>query len=224
LKSELPSWYLSNFVNQPMGNAVLGIFLDTETNGLNPYKHKVIEIAFQIYDVLSGELKDEFQSIVSMSPEEWQRSDPESLQVNGFKWNEVQQGVPAFEVGSQIQDCFAKNGIKRGKAVFICQNPSFDRIYFSQLVDPDVQEKLGWPYHWLDLASMYWSEAMKKGAMGTGKYPWETGFSKDKIAVAMQLPTEEQPHRAMNGVKHLLLCYKELVGFPGILHSDRHPR
>jgi oligoribonuclease len=197
-----------------LDEVVLGIFLDTETNGLNAKKHKIIEIAFQILDVFNGEVKDTFQSVVSVSPEDWQKSDPESLQVNGFKWEEVVQGLPPLVVGTKIQESFAKNGIKRGKAVFICQNPSFDRVYFSQLIDTDLQEKLHWPYHWLDLASMYWVEAMKKGASGTGNYPWETGYSKDKIAVTYQLPKEEQPHRAMNGVKHLLLCYKSVVGFP----------
>ncbi len=195
---------------------MLGIFLDSETNGLNFYKHRIIEIAFQILDLFNGELIDEFQTVVAVTPEEWQRSDPESLQVNGFKWEEMAQGLSPALVGNQIQECFIKNRIKRGEAVFICQNPSFDRIFFAQLVDPDIQEKLRWPYHWLDLASMYWNEAMKKGALGTGKYPWTTGFSKDKIAQAYLLPTEEQPHRAMNGVKHLLLCYKTVVGFPGV--------
>ncbi len=195
---------------------MLGIFLDTEANGLNPKKHKIIEIAYEVIDVFSGELKDSFHSTVSMSSEDWQKSDPESLQVNGFKWEEIETGQNASEVGRQIQASFAKNKIKRGEAVFICQNPSFDRVYFSQLVDPDLQEKLLWPYHWLDLASMYWTEAMKKGALGTGKYPWQTGFSKDKIARAYQLAEEEQPHRAMNGVKHLLLCYQTIIGFPGI--------
>lgn len=198
---------------------MLGIFLDTEANGLNPYKHKIIEIAFQILDMFDGQLKDTFHSVISVSPEDWQRSDPESLQVNGFIWEEVSQGSSAETVGQKIQECFTKNRIKRGEAVFICQNPSFDRIYFSQLIDPDVQEKLLWPYHWLDLASMFWSEAIKKSALGIGKYPWETGYSKDKIALSYQLPPEEQPHRAMNGAKHLLLCYKTVVGFPGRFKS-----
>lgn len=198
-----------------MEEAVLGIFLDTETNGLNAKKHKTIEIAFQILDVFDGELKDSFHTIASISPQDWKLSDPESLAVNGFKWEEVAQGIPHAIVGEKIQESFSRNKIKRGEAVFICQNPSFDRVYFSQLVDTDLQEKLRWPYHWLDLASMYWVDAMAKGALKTGKYPWETGFSKDKIAQTLQLPKEEQPHRAMNGVKHLLLCYEAIVGFPG---------
>jgi oligoribonuclease len=199
---------------------VLGIFLDTETNGLNFYKHKVIEIAFQIVDLVNGELKERFHSVVSVSPEEWQKSDPQSLQVNGFTWEEVARGWAPSVTGNKLQESFAKHRIKHGEAVFICQNPSFDRVYFSQLIDPEIQEKLHWPYHWLDLASMYWNEAMKKGALGTGKYPWETGFSKDKIATAYQLPTEEHPHRAMNGVKHLLLCYQTIVGFPGAFKAQ----
>lgn len=196
---------------------MLGIFLDTETNGLNPQKHRVVEIAFQIVDVLNGQVKDTFESLVQVTPEEWLKSDPESLRVNGFSWEEVAKGILPMTVGATIQEAFARNGIKRGKAVFICQNPSFDRVFFSQIIDPDLQEKLLWPYHWLDLASMYWAESMKKGSSGQGNYPWETGFSKDKIAIAHSLPREEQPHRAMNGVKHLLLCYKAVIGFPQVL-------
>lgn len=193
---------------------MLGIFLDSETNGLNSRKHRIVEIAFKIVDVLNGEVIDTFESLVSVTQEEWAKSDPMSLKVNGFTWEEASKGLAPTLVGSQIQEKFAKNGIKRGEAVFICQNPSFDRIYFSQLVDPDVQEQLLWPYHWLDLASMYWAGSIKKGAAGLGNYPWETGYSKDKIAIAHSLPKEESPHRAMNGVKHLLLCYKAVIGFP----------
>ncbi|MBS0604391.1 MAG: 3'-5' exonuclease [Verrucomicrobia bacterium] len=193
---------------------MLGIFLDSETNGLNSQKHRIVEVAFKIVDILDGRVLDTFESLISVTPEEWKKSDPDSLHVNGFTWEEVLKGVSPAVVGEKIRETFAKNRIKRGEAVFICQNPSFDRVFFSQLIDADIQEKLLWPYHWLDLASMYWVESMKRGASGTGNYPWETGFSKDKIAIAHSLPREEQPHRAMNGVKHLLLCYEAVVGFP----------
>ncbi len=194
--------------------SVLGIFLDTETNGLNLRRHKVVEIALKIIDITTGEFKDSFESLVSTSPEEWNISDPESLRVNGFTWEEIVKGKPAQEVGQSIITCFAKNQIKRGEAVFICQNPSFDRAFFSQLVDPDMQEKFLWPYHWLDLASMFWVKAMESASQGKGHFPWKTGLSKDKIAQAYQLPSEASPHRAMNGVNHLILCYTAVVGFP----------
>ena len=196
---------------------MLGIFLDTETNGLNPLRHSLLEIAFKIIDVNSGEIKEEFQSIVAQPLEVWEKSDKESLKVNGFTWEEVQKGLPAQEVARMIQEIFARVGVKRGKAVFICQNPSFDRAFFSLLIDPDLQEKLLWPYHWLDLASMYWAKTIARGKIDPRLFPWETGFSKDRIASASALPGEEKPHRALKGVEHLLLCYRTIIGFPSEL-------
>lgn len=193
---------------------MLGIFLDTETSGLNPQKQRVLEIAYKVLDVFTGEIKAEYQTIVYQPPEEWAKSDPASLKINGFTWEEVSQGKQASLVAQEIIETFKKLDIKRGSAVFICQNPSFDRAFCSQLIDADIQEKLNWPYHWLDLASMYWAEAIRHGKTNPKLYPWETGFSKDKIATAHHLPGESKPHRAMNGVNHLLLCYHAVIGFP----------
>ncbi len=192
---------------------VLAVFLDTETNGLNHQKHKILEIALQIIDLKTGEKKGEYQSLLRQTAEGWERSDPESLRINGFTWDEVVQGKSARLASQEIIDLFAQVGIRRKKAVFICQNPSFDRAFFSQLIDADTQELLSWPYHWLDLASMYWAITLRQAKQGEGPLPWETGVSKDSIAAAYHLPAEAKPHRAMNGVAHLILCYEAVVGW-----------
>jgi oligoribonuclease len=193
---------------------VLGIFLDTETNGLNPFVHRVLEVAFKIVDLTSGEIRDSYQTIVKQSVSEWNRSDPSSLKVNGFTLEEMtEKGVSPDKVASEITNLLQKNHIRRESAVFICQNPSFDRTFFSQLISPDIQEQLKWPYYWLDFASMYWAEAMREGKINRQKLPWNTGFSKDKIASTYNLPSESSPHRAMNGVDHLLVCYQKVIGF-----------
>jgi oligoribonuclease len=193
---------------------VIGVFLDTETNGLNSKIHKILEIALKIVDLKTGQLKEEYQSLVIQPIESWEKSDQESLRINGFTWQEVSQGKSPRHVSQSIIDLFTKHEVRRKKAVFICQNPSFDRVFFSQLIDPDTQELLNWPYHWLDLASMYWAVTMEKAKEKKGPFPWDTGFSKDLIASHYQLPEEEKPHRAMNGVNHLLLCYQAVVGYP----------
>lgn len=193
---------------------MLGIFLDTETNGLNPHKHKILEIAYKILDVKTGDLKHSFESIIAQPQEEWKKSDPESLKITGFTWEEVCQGKKIDHIARLIVMTFNEWNIKQKEAIFICQNPSFDRAFFSQIVDPDLQESLKWPYHWLDLASMFWAENVQKGKSHLASYPWETGVSKDIISAAYQLPPEVKPHRAMNGVDHLLLCYEAVVGFP----------
>jgi DNA polymerase-3 subunit epsilon/oligoribonuclease len=193
---------------------VLGIFLDTETNGLNSQIHRILEIAYKVVDLQTGEVKEAYESLIAQPIEAWEKSDQESLRINGFQWEEVSQGRTPRNVSQHIIDSFTQLGVRRKKAVFICQNPSFDRVFFSQLIDSDTQELLSWPYHWLDLASMYWALAIDRAKLGQGPFPWETGFSKDLIASRYHLPGESKPHRAMNGVSHLLLCYKAVVGFP----------
>ncbi len=193
---------------------MLGIFLDTETNGLNPQFHKIIEVAFKIVDLATGTIQEEYHTIIHWPFEDWEKSDPESLRINNFTWEEVQAGKSPAVTAQEIIQCFNRWNIQRKKAVFICQNPSFDRVFFSQLISPDTQERLHWPYHWLDLASMHWALSMEKAKTKNGPLPWEIGVSKDLIASFHNLPPEEKPHRAMNGVSHLLLCYKAVVGYP----------
>ncbi|HSX11184.1 MAG TPA: 3'-5' exonuclease [Chlamydiales bacterium] len=193
---------------------MIGVFLDTETNGLNSAHHKIVEIAFKIVDLTNGSIKEEYQTLIAQPIEAWEKSDQDSLRINGFTWNEVSKGLTPRHVSQSIIDIFTRWGIRRKKAVFICQNPSFDRVFFSQLIDSDTQELLSWPYHWLDLASMYWAVTLTNAKQHKGPLPWETGFSKDLIASHYKLPTEAKPHRAMNGVAHLLLCYQAVVGFP----------
>lgn len=193
---------------------MLGIFLDTEANGLDSNKHKIIEIAFKIVDLSTGKTCDQFEKIISMSEDDWKKSDASSLEVNGFTWEDIQKGLSSDLVASNIKQIFEKNNVVRGEAVFICQNPSFDRIFFSQLINIDSQEKLKLPYHWLDLASMFWSTAMEKSKNNKDLLPWKTGYTKDKIAKHYKIGSEQTPHRAMNGVDHLIKCYEAVVGFP----------
>lgn len=192
---------------------MLGIFLDIEANGLNSKIHRILELALRIVDLQNGRFLGEYQSLLSLPIEAWEKSDQESLRVNGFKWDDIIHGKTPRLVAQEIIDLFAALGIRRKKAVFICQNPSFDRAFFSQLIDPDTQELLSWPYHWLDLASMYWALSLKH-PLENRPLPWETGLSKDTIAAQYQLPGEAKPHRAMNGVSHLILCYEAVVGYP----------
>jgi DNA polymerase-3 subunit epsilon/oligoribonuclease len=196
------------------GDRVLGVFLDTETNGLNSRVHRILEIAYRVVDLRDGTEVGNDHTIIAQPIEVWEKSDPESLKVNGFTWAEICKGRAAHHVAQNIINAFSGMGIQRKKAVFICQNPSFDRVFFSQLIDSDTQELLNWPYHWLDLASMFWALALNRAKTGQGPLPWETGLSKDLIAAHYHLAAEEKPHRAMNGVDHLLLCYRAVVGFP----------
>lgn len=181
-----------------------GIFLDIEATGLDAFKHKPIDIAFKIVDLRSGTVLGEYQSIVLQTREQWDKSDPYSLEINEFTWEIVSTGKPASQIADEIKKIFLRCGVKRGRTVFICQNPSFDRAFFSQIIDVYAQEKLNWPYHWLDFASMYWALKWARDV------PDVVSLSKNDIAQQFGLPPEAYPHKAMNGVNHLIQCYEKL--------------
>lgn len=192
---------------------MLAIFLDLETTGLDSKKHCVIDAAFKVIDISTGLEKCTYQSVVIQPVSAWDLRDPSSIEVNGFTWEKIQTGKPADLIKQEIITLFTEVGIERGKAVFICQNPSFDRPFFAQLIDVYTQEALNWPYHWLDFASMYWALLTEKSKEGGIPFPSEMNLSKNAIAKLYNLPTEDRPHCAINGVNHLILCYKTVVGF-----------
>src|SRR5581483_5871150 len=108
---------------------MLGIFLDQETTGLDSSKHRVLEVAFRVIDLETGEEKVSFDSVVLQPKEVWDARDPQSIVINGFTYEEVMRGKSEKELGIEIQKVLQGVGIRRGNSVFICQNPSFDRPF-----------------------------------------------------------------------------------------------
>ncbi len=188
------------------------VFLDLETTGLDPKSHCVIDIAFKIIDISSGQTLAQYQSIVKQNEKAWSTHDPISLQINGYTWELVQTGKDSALVEQEVIDLFKTHEIVRGKSIFICQNPAFDRIFLSQLIPIAKQEQLLWPYHWLDLASMYWALMVKKYSEHNLPFPEAMSLSKNEIAKYYNLSSEAHPHLAINGVDHLIECYQAVLG------------
>lgn len=189
------------------------IFLDTETTGTDPSMHRILEIAFKLIDLPSGTEKLTYQAIVKQSMDVWKKRDPVSVEINGFTWEKTQQGKDEAVVSQEIMKIFDDYHVERNKAVYICQNPAFDRSFFGQLVSFHLQEQKKWPYHWLDLASMYWALEIEACRRDKRAFPKELPISKNAIAKRYQLSSESEPHEALNGVDHLILCYRAVVGF-----------
>lgn len=192
---------------------MLGIFLDIETTGLDASRHHAIDVALKILDLASGQEKVSYQRVVKLAEENWNLRDPVSMEINGYTWEMIEKGQALSEIRDEIITLFLQQQVIRGKAVYICQNPSFDRGFFSQIIDVYAQERLHWPYHWLDFASMYWALVVKKAKSEHSALPDSMNLSKNAIASAYGLPEETSPHRAMNGVNHLIQCYEKVVGF-----------
>lgn len=185
---------------------MLGIFLDTEANGLDWQIHCMIEISFIVVDLKRGEEVASYSSLIRIEEEEWKRSDPVSLSFTGITWGDLQKGKERSVIKKEILEIFEKTGVSRKTAIFIGQNPSFDRILLSSLISISEQESLKWPYLWLDLASMFFAKEATHTNIDTLE------LSKDKIAKFYNLPPEKRPHRALRGVEHLITCYNTVVG------------
>lgn len=202
---------------------MLAIFLDIETTGLDFFRHRSIDFALKIIDVSTGIEKYTFHSVIKQPQEMWDKRDLASMQINGFTWEKVQTGLEEIEVKRQIIKIFADLGISRSRAFYICQNPAFDRGFFSQIIDVYTQEQLNWPYRWLDFASMFWALQVKEAKQLHEALPIEINLSKNAIAEHYHLPLETIPHSALNGVNHLILCYQTAIGFGNLTFTAPPP-
>lgn len=194
---------------------MLAIFLDIEATGLDSFRHSPIDIALKVIDTTSGIEKGSYQSVILQTPEVWDKRDLYSMEINGYLWEDLLLGKSPAQVKEEILKLFKSLNITRGKAVFICQNPSFDRGFFTHIIDVYTQEKLNWPYHWLDFASMYWALLAQNTKKNKLPFPETLNLSKNEIAKLYDIPPEASPHKAMNGVDHLIACYKAVVGMGG---------
>lgn len=181
-----------------------GIFLDCEANGTDFLKHHMLEIAYRIIDLETDTELVSYEAMIAHPKDVWESSNPRSLKVNGILFEELQMGKLPSLVKQEILAQFEKLAIHRENAVFICHNPSFDRGFFQKLMGVDTLEEIHAPYHWLDLASMFW--VLK------GHHKENFSLRKDHICDSLGIEKEVMPHKAMNGCNSLIDCYYALLG------------
>lgn len=194
------------------------IFLDAETGGLDAGKNPLLEIALKVVNAFSGELLGEYQSYVKIPRERWSCCHPRALEANGITRMDTLYGKNSDIIRNEIARLFQSLKIHKNNSCYICQNPTFDRGFFRQIFPEEVQTQLRWPCHWLDMASMNFAITIL-GMKMSGLHEdnicrFRIPFSKDGIARQHGLVPESKPHKAMNGVDHLMEIYKRIVGYP----------
>lgn len=188
-----------------LGDDMKIVFMDIETTGLDFDIHVALEIAIVIVDYSNNESRSEYVSCITCDAEDWKRSDLEAFRVNGFNPECLWSGKKCHEVGKEVEIFLIENGVVKDKAFFMCQNPSFDRPFFLQLMSQERMRELNMPYHWLDLASMFWIKYVSSFSVDEVH-----SLSKDSIARYLDIDPESYPHIAINGVNHLIKCYDEI--------------
>lgn len=192
------------------------VFIDVETTGLDFNKHVPLDVAAIVVDLHDMSCVASYSSLIKLYSIQWDDADQEALNVNGFNIDNHHGYRESWEIGQELLSFFLENDIVRGRAVFICQNPSFDRAFIHKLLPQSKMNEFNLPYHWLDLASMYWIKMIDINKPVNGhNLPCHTlsSLSKDNIAMCLGIPTEPKPHKALGGVLHLISCYKALVSY-----------
>jgi len=194
------------------------VALDTETGGFDCRVQAAFEIAVKVVGCSTGKIYATYQSVIKISKDEWKKAIPSALAVNKFTRDELESGQPKEKVSQDIQEIFKRLKLNNKNALFMCQNPSFDQGFFNTIVPWKAREKAKFPYHWLGLESMYHARRIDK--LKTGDPVSAVSYSKDNIAKCLGAESEPKPHRALNGVNHLLELYEKMVGFPMKQHAD----
>lgn len=189
-----------------------GIFIDTETTGIDANKHVALEICVRVVDMSNIDAHDntaQYHSCITCSAYDWIIADHSALSLNGFDDRILSMGKPAEKVRIELLSFILSFDLTNSNSFFICQNPTFDKPFFDKIITLKDQLEYDIPYHWLDLASMYWMVMYARSSTEGEKI----SLSKDSIAQKLNLPIEEKPHKAIYGVQHLIECYKALIKY-----------
>jgi DNA polymerase-3 subunit epsilon len=134
-------------------------FIDTETTGLDPDRHELIEIGGLIVrasdpsDITTYEVIEEFE--YKIKPERIQDANPQSLKVTQYEASKWTEGRTLAEV---IQDV----AVKTKDAVMVAHNVAFDSAFLEKAFrTTGITNTMH--YHRLDTVSMAYAILRAKG-------------------------------------------------------------
>lgn len=152
-------------------------FIDTETTGLEPDLHEVIEFAVIRVDPVSG---SQTSWSTKIKPEHIERAHPKALEVNGYTPEEWADAPLMSEVGHRIVELL-RDGILVG------HNCSFDEAMLkASLKRAGVEGRI--PYHKVDTVTLAYEHLVPYGlpSLSLDNIRRFLGWSLDGAHTAMQ--------------------------------------
>lgn len=176
------------------------VFLDTETTGLNPDRHEIIQIS--AFNVSPTRRTETFIKIF-VKPIFLYTSEPKALELNRYskeRWIDAGAVDLHTALVSLRDTCFAHS------SVLAIWNPVFDAPFLRNAFN---RVGLGWPetihYHVLDVSSMVWSLVAKKRRIESIKLA--------KVCEHLGIDNEGE-HDSGRDVERMIQVYRKLVGWP----------
>lgn len=181
---------------------MIAVFIDVETTGLDLYRDRLLEVGLIVVDLVQNKVVNTYEALILGPGPLEQTSGHHINQITTLEM--INEGKTEEQVAHEIEQILIEHAVFMHHGFFVCQNPVFDYYFTRPLFGLMRTSIRAWPYHWLDLASMYWIKLGHKS-----EYPVK--LTKNNIARQLDLDTEAEPHRALNGALHLLECYNELM-------------
>jgi DNA polymerase-3 subunit epsilon len=171
---------------------------DLETTGLDPLQHEVIGLGALRVNQATLEVESEFAA--KIKPFWIENADPIALEVNGFRMEDYEDAPWAVHVWPEFFE-WAR------ESVFSSWSTRFDWGFTSEAIKrfyprtghKDRDSFGPFDRHLIDLPSIAW------GVLGP-----QPKLNKDKIAIALGLLPEAQPHTALAGAYHALEVLRAL--------------
>lgn len=168
------------------------VIVDTETTGLDPFTHELIEIGFIIFDSVTFKIYGQFN--FKIKPERIEDANPVALVVNGYNKKDWKDAITIREA----MEFFAK---ATDQCIFMAHNVAFDWSFveynLSKLSIPHTLQK-----NKIDTVSIAWAKIPHHKV---------SSWSLKTICTYLDIPPEPKIHRAVNGAMCAYQCYKKLM-------------
>jgi DNA polymerase-3 subunit epsilon len=161
-------------------------FIDTETSGLDPTVHEILEFAVQFEGASPVHFK--------IRPRRIDKAEPKALEVNGYKpenWlDALEPEVAAQQIAEWLKDC-----------VIVGHNVGFDMSFIKAfLKEMNVEAKIG--YHLIDTVTLAYEHLVPCGL---------ESLSLKNVCLFLGIPPEPDVHEAANGALKVQAVYSNLV-------------
>lgn len=160
------------------------LFVDTETTGLDPNRHELLEVAAIRTSPDGKTIKGTFEA--KLRPQHIDTAEKAALEVNKYsaeEWTEEKCKPPG-----EIVDALQKLAVVGGGTVLVGQNVAFDESFIKPLFDR-FNMKVPWGYHRIDTVTLAWP-------LYQNEQSTLDGLSLKKLVTFLGITTDPT-HRAM---------------------------
>ena len=203
---------MGNSMQHWNGNLLCAI--DTETTGLDPYWHEILQICILPLDSNIEPRKDIMPFYINLIPENPERAEKEALRKNRLNLVELMKtGFDKIKAIDMLEDWISKLGLSMTKygnsknIIPLGQNYAFDRAFMMGWLGVDLYNQY-FHYHYRD--TMIMANCLNdKAAMHAEKVPFsKTGLQ--YLCSTLKIKTENA-HDSLSDCIATAKVYKQLV-------------